>query len=93
MMRKPKRKLMRALATTVLILALTGCVGKIKHHYPTWPAPERPAFAFASEGDHCLGDAELRTLNKYVIKLEALVTKYECEIQIINGGKCARRTK
>jgi hypothetical protein len=34
-------------------------------------------------------DAELRSLNEYVIKMEALAQKYECEINIINGGACS----
>ncbi len=70
----------------VLIPALCGCA--IKNAYPTYPVPERPAIRYENAGQHCMTDAELRLLNKYVIELEALTEKYECEITIINGGNC-----
>lgn len=42
----------------------------------------------ASSLRYCMSDAELRQLDEYVIKMDALIQKYECEITIINGGTC-----
>ena len=84
-MSKRNRKLTRWLIPT-LIPALCGCA--IKNAYPTYPVPERPEIRFEDTGQYCMSDAELRLLNEYAIKMEALAHKYECEITLINGGVC-----
>lgn len=83
-MGKPQKKLCAA-SLVLLILVLSGC-GGIKSHYPVWSVPERPTVNFADTGDHCLTFSGLNSLNEYVIKLEAVLLKYEMEIGIINTG-------
>ena len=38
--------------------------------------------------EYCMSGDELRKLNGYMVRLEDLAHKYECEITVINGGKC-----
>ncbi|MBI4389141.1 MAG: hypothetical protein HY580_03090 [Nitrospinae bacterium] len=35
-----------------------------------------------------MDDKDLRALDEYVLRLEGLAKKYECEIQVINTGSC-----
>lgn len=78
-------KIFSAASLILLILVLSGC-GGIKSHYPVWPVPERPRVTITDTGDHCLTNSGLISLNEYVIKLEAVLLKYEKEIRIINTG-------
>lgn len=84
-----------ALAMTLLTF---GCETIPKNGgYPTYPMPERPEVAIKSPqpplqkgepGQYCMSGEDLRKVNAHVTKLEDLAKKYECEITIINGGKC-----
>lgn len=77
------------------IPAVCGCA--IKQNYPEYPRPNRPEIVFldaarAGSGEkdriHCMDDKDLRALDEYVLRLEGLAKKYECEIQVINTGSC-----
>lgn len=83
------------LAALTAVPAVCGCA--IKQNYPAYPRPNRPEIVFldvpeASNKDknrvHCLDDKDLRALDEYVLRLEGLAKKYECEIQTINTGSC-----
>ena len=36
----------------------------------------------------CLTDADYITETKHTVRLNHLIDKYECQIEILNGGKC-----
>lgn len=38
--------------------------------------------------EYCISGDDLSKINGYVVRLEDLARKYECEITIINGDKC-----
>lgn len=89
------KKTFLLLAALTAIPAVCGCA--IKQNYPAYPRPDRPEIAFLDVAEtssknknrvHCLDDKDLRALDEYVLRLEGLARKYECEIQVINTGSC-----
>lgn len=97
MMSRPMQNWKRSTALVMTLLTF-GCETIPKSGgYPTWPIPERPEVAIRQltvqnrqpPTEYCLSGEDLRQLNGYVVKLEDLAHKYECEITIINGKPCS----